>query len=160
MSVKRHRVAGGVVVDRRLRILVLRRDIERNGRLINEVRLPKGHLDKGESDEQAACREVCEESGYCAVEIVDDLGEAVSEYVHNGVAYRRDERYFLMRLLDARRSDPRPTWHEEALFDPLWLELAEAEARMTYPSEREFVGRARALVEKDPHRVAPPSNSA
>jgi ADP-ribose pyrophosphatase YjhB (NUDIX family) len=36
---------------------------------------PKGHLDPGETDEQAARREIAEECGLTELEYIDDLGE-------------------------------------------------------------------------------------
>lgn len=37
--------------------------------------LPKGHVDPGESDEDAARREIAEETGLTNLELLDDLGE-------------------------------------------------------------------------------------
>ena len=48
------------------------------------MRLPKGHVEAGETDAQAALREVCEETGYCKVAIVDDLGTMLGEFPRNG----------------------------------------------------------------------------
>ncbi|MBP8129519.1 MAG: NUDIX domain-containing protein [Candidatus Hydrogenedentes bacterium] len=144
MKTKLHTTAGGVVVDAVGRILTIERDVERDGRSVHEVRLPKGHIDPGETAEAAAMREVGEESGYWGVEIVADLGTAHSEFDFRGKRHVREERYFLMRLVNAENLGQRVhAGSEEALFAPHWLDPAEAEARMTYPSEREFVRRAR-----------------
>jgi len=35
---------------------------------------PKGHIDEGESDEEAARREIMEETGLTDLELIDDLG--------------------------------------------------------------------------------------
>ena len=126
------------------RVLVLVRDVERDGRTVHEVRLPKGHIDPGETVEQTALRETCEESGYCDLDIVADLGTARSEYDFRGKHFVRTENYFLMRL---RSSEQRPQdvkpGSEEALFNPTWLpDLATALRELTYESEREFVRRA------------------
>lgn len=142
MKTKHHETAGGVVVNDAGHLLVIVRDIEREGGMRHEVRLPKGHIDPGESPEQAAVREVCEESGYCAVEIIADLGAGHSEFQFRGKHHTRDERYFLMRLVRDEHTATAPTNEEEALFEPQWLRLDEAHASMTYPSERDFVGRA------------------
>jgi ADP-ribose pyrophosphatase YjhB (NUDIX family) len=148
MKTKHHRTAGGVVVNGAGQILVIERDVERDGRMVHEVRLPKGHIDPGETAEQAAMREVGEESGYWAVEIIGDLGQATSEFEFRGKHHIREERYFLMRLTRPDREAPRPTGKEEALFAPAWLALADAESRQTFPGEAEFVRRARALLEQ------------
>lgn len=140
--------AGGVVCDEAGRVLLIERVVWRNGSLVHEVRLPKGHVEAGETDEQAARREVCEETGYCDLRIVADLGEDFTHFTHDGRPIRRREHYYLMRLADPRRGEPAfdsPT-AEEALFRPRWAaDLAEAEQQVTFESERRFIRRARAI---------------
>ena len=142
MKTQCHHTAGGVVFDGRGRLLALERHVPRDGAVVHEIRLPKGHLDPGETPEQAAVREVREESGYQGLEITADLGEAESEYTFRGKRHHRTERCFLMRLTDPRRGAPQPVGEEEALFSPLWLDPQEAAERLTYPSEQEFARRA------------------
>lgn len=142
METRYHETAGGVVFNASGQVLVLVRDIERDGAMRHEIRLPKGHLDPGESHEAAAWREVMEESGYGGLDIVADLGDSQSEYDFNGKHHVRQERYFLMRLTDDRRQPPQPMSAEEALFEPHWMVPEAAMAAMTYPSEQEFVRRA------------------
>jgi len=149
MKTKHHRTAGGVVIDRAGRVLVLEREVERGGAVVHEVRLPKGHIDAGETEEQAAVREVCEESGYCGVEIIADLGEGRSEFTFRGEAHVREERYFLMRLVDETRRAPAPSHGEEALFTANWLAPETAAAQLTYPSERMFAERAAAWLREN-----------
>ncbi len=144
---KRHFTAGGVVVNNEGRLLVIERDVMRDGASIHEVRLPKGHIDPGESAGETAVREVIEETGYCDLEIIADLGVAHSAYEFRGGRHWREERYFLMRLRSPRRIPPAPMGAEEALFTSRWMAPADAEAAMTYPSEREFVRRARAALD-------------
>ena len=139
---KPHETAGGVVVNEQGKLLVLVRDIERDGAMRHEVRLPKGHIDPGESPEAAAVREVCEESGYCAVEIIADLGVGRSEFEFRGKHHTREERYYLMRLTRDERQPPAPTNDEEALFDAEWLAPEDARTAMTYASEQDFICRA------------------
>ena len=148
-KVKRYRAAGGVVLDGRGRVLLLRREVPREATPSLEIRLPKGHIEPGETAQEAALREVCEESGYCRLAILADLGEIRNEFDFRGKHVVRDERYFLMELQDPTRQAPRhPHPHsEEALFEPLWADhLQEAEALLTFESEREFVRRARAWL--------------
>ena len=146
-----YRAAGGVVTDKDGRVILIERDVLRDGAPLHEVRLPKGHVEPGETDVQAAQREVCEETGYCHLRILADLGQAQTEFIRVGQFFRRTEHYFLMQLQDLHHDPPRfdsPT-SEEALFRPLWVDdLSVAAARLTYESERRFVQRAINLREE------------
>lgn len=137
--VKYHETAGGVVIDGLGRVLTLERTVVRDGRPVREIRLPKGHIDPGETAEATALREVREESGYGGLAIVADLGEGESRFAFRGKYHVRRERYFLMVLTDGRRGSPEPVGAEEALFHPAWRALPGAAGEMSYPSEREFV---------------------
>lgn len=151
MKTKHYRAAGGVVLDGRHKVLLIERDVLRARATIHEVRLPKGHIDEGETDEQAAMRETCEESGYCALEIIADLGEHRTEYDFKDKHYVRDEHYFLMRLTSSEWRAPDVDPHsEEALFSVKWAaDLAEAERLLTYDGEKLFAVRAaRALKDR------------
>jgi len=133
--------AGGVVVDQG-RMLLLDRP-ERG-----EVRLPKGHIDPGESPEIAALREVSEESGYADLEIVHDMGVEVVEYDYNGKHYIRTEHYFLMRLLTGR-TVPR-NGKDEAQFKVLWVPVEAAADSLTYAAESSRARAALALLAGQP----------
>jgi len=144
VKTKRYHAAGGVVLDSAQRVLLIERRVMRDGREVHEVRLPKGHIDPGETDAEAALRETCEETGYCLLDIVADLGESTSEYDFDSTHFVRTEHYFLMRL---RSSERRPLHaapgSEEALFSPLWADtLQGAATSLSYKSEREFALRA------------------
>ncbi len=125
--------AGGVVIHAG-RVLLLDRPDR------NEIRLPKGHVDPGERVDQTAQRETVEETGYADLAIVADLGEQVVEYDYAGRHYRRTEHYFLMRLLGDGQQ-PRPPG-DQAQFHPIWVDLAEAAALLTYADEQDIVRRA------------------
>lgn len=144
MKVVRYSTAGGVVLDGAGRVLLIERDVERGRRPVHEVRLPKGHIEPGEQAPDAAVREVCEETGYCRLEIVADLGTLENSFEHEGRRVERSERYYLMRLGDEQLGRARPTSTEEACFRPLWAPTLERAAQqLTFESEREFVRRAR-----------------
>lgn len=129
--------AGGVVIEGD-RVLVL----ERPSR--GEVRLPKGHVEAGETDRDAAVREVGEEAGYVDVEDERDLGVQHVEFDFfppEGSSHHvvRRERSFRMRL----RSDAQAERAEGDLkFVPRWMSLAEAAERLTFDVEREWLRRA------------------
>ncbi len=126
--------AGGVVVHDG-RVLVLRRANQ------GEVRLPKGHVEPGESVQAAALRETREESGY-AVVFKADLGAQVVEFDYKEQHVVRSECYFLMALADSPESS---TSGGEEQFEPDWLTWDEALAALTFDAEREWVRRARTM---------------
>jgi 8-oxo-dGTP pyrophosphatase MutT (NUDIX family) len=137
----RYEAAGGVVYDARdgeeSHVLVLLRPAR------NEVRLPKGHIEEGESASEAALREVREESGYLDLEVVAELGERVVEFDHEGRHYARTERYFLMRLGSDRLGDRDRTDHQ---FTPRWVSWSDAETALTFEAERAWIRRAHKLL--------------
>jgi 8-oxo-dGTP pyrophosphatase MutT (NUDIX family) len=135
--------AGGVVLNRENRILLLERRVEREEGVRHEIRLPKGHIEAEESAEQAAMREVCEESGYCDLTILAPLGTALVAYTHQGNSTIRQEHYFLMRLTTEAPPQPNPQGTEELLFQPRWAsDFAEAIALLTYPAEQNVMQQA------------------
>ena len=101
-----------------------------------EVRLPKGHIDPGESAEEAALRETCEESGYCDLRILADLGRRTVEFEYKGRHYLREDHYYLMRLLSARQK-ARPAGDAKQ-FRVIWVPLSEASERLTFEIEQLF----------------------
>jgi 8-oxo-dGTP pyrophosphatase MutT (NUDIX family) len=103
------------------------------------VRLPKGHVEAGESCEQTAIREVREEAGLKGVQILADLGQLTVEFDWNGRHTRRSECYFLMASSQAVLPEP-----PEPQFEVEWLPWDEALARLTYEAEKEWLLRARA----------------
>ena len=129
-----YQAAGGVVF-RRSEVLLL----ERPNR--GEVRLPKGHVEEGESPAEAALREVREETGYVHLSIMANLGTQRVEFVdpYRKRQVTRDEQYYLMRLEDERRKEREK---KERQFVPVWVSVADAGARLTFQTEREFMSRA------------------
>lgn len=138
-DIKQYTAAGGVVVQDE-RILVLRWPSR------EEIRLPKGHVETGETVPEAAIREVSEETGYTHLEIEADLGSQRVAFDDRGRRVVRTERYFLMRL--AGEAD-RPSGSGEAKFDPVWLTWDEALDVLTFEAERKWVRRARRVANGD-----------
>lgn len=139
----RYLAAGGIVTHNG-HILVLRRP----GR--GEVRLPKGHVEHGETAVETALRETGEESGYTNLAVRADLGTRTVEFTQpDGRHVIRTERYFLLALAD----DPgemAPLPEEgtyECQFEPLWLPWDEALAALTFEAEREWVRLARSKLQ-------------
>lgn len=135
MRRRTYRAAGGVVIANGRMLL-----LDRPGR--GEVRLPKGHIEEGEDAQEAALREVAEESGYCDLLVAADLGEQVVEFDYDGSHVVREERYFLL-LLQSEAQIARGK-KDAAQFFPIWKPIAEAIELLTYAAEREVALRAAA----------------
>ena len=152
MKTIKYRSAGGIVTQRNIlshlpaaeSFLLL---LDRPSRA--EVRLPKGHIDPGESAEEAALRETCEETGFCDLRILADLGWRTVEFNYKGAHYIRQERYFLMELLSARQTTRPPK--DAKQFQVLWAPLTTASERLTFEAERLFVEDAVITLKNLPH---------
>jgi 8-oxo-dGTP diphosphatase len=97
--------------------------------------LPKGKLDPGEGDREAAVREVEEETGHIGT-VEDDLGTIG----YDVAAGRKTVRYFLM----AADAGGRPLAAD--VDEVRWVEIDQALAMVTYDRDREVLERARGLM--------------
>jgi len=121
--------AGGLVVDERGRVLLIR---ARDLRSQPVWTLPKGTLDPGESATDAALREVREETGY-RCEVVRELDTATYWFQRDGQRIRKTVRWFLMRPLEKVGE------HDHEVDEVAWLERDAALGRLRYDSDRHLV---------------------
>ena len=138
LPIRHYDSAGGVVVDccgEVVLVLLVPAQVGPDGQ--PEVRLPKGHIEPGESRSRAAIREVSEETGLSDLEIVADLGRQRVGFDFGSHHIVRDESYFLMIVPDASPAAP-----TEPQFHPFWLSWDEALAQTSYEPEREWIRRA------------------
>jgi 8-oxo-dGTP pyrophosphatase MutT (NUDIX family) len=130
--------AGGVVVRRmrgRPHVAVVRvRD--------EILALPKGHPNGDESAEDAARREVREETGL-DTELLEKLGDVRYSYQRGGRRIRKSVAFYLFRYRSGSVND-----HDHEVEEALWLPLDEAAERLAYKGEREMVDAARSRVEE------------
>lgn len=133
--------AGGVVVhDGKVLVIVPTRRAADGSHVLG---LPKGHLDEGETIVQAATREVREETGVDA-ELVGELGEVRYWYVRDRHRVAKSVFFFLFRYVSGDPAD-----HDDEVLEARWMGLSEAQKALSYPGEREMVGRALAICEQD-----------
>ena len=102
--------------------------------------LANGGVEEGESFEDAAVREVLEETGYTA-EIEASLGDTRYFYVWEDTRIRKTVHFFLMRCTGGDPSD-----RDDEMEEVRWFPLERALKRAAYRGEREVLGRAAELL--------------
>ena len=125
---KREFSAGGVVVRAGEVAVVIPRE--------GVVALPKGHPDGDETLEQAATREVREETGLVA-EPRGKLGEVRYWYMFRGERVLKSVTFFLFDYVSGSVED-----HDDEVESAEWIDLKEATERLSYKGEREMARKA------------------
>ncbi|MFN8074368.1 MAG: NUDIX hydrolase [Kineosporiaceae bacterium] len=131
--------AGGIVVDTTgelARAAVIARH-NRAGRL--EWCLPKGHLEGEETAEQAAVREIREETGIQG-EVIATLGSIDYWFVVEGRRVHKLVHHYLLRATGGELSiegDP-----DQEATDVAWVPMAELAALLAFPNERRIARQA------------------
>ena len=137
---KREQSAGGVVVRERggaWEVVVVS---PRSG----VFALPKGHPETGESLEQAATREVREETGLVA-EPVEELGEVRYWYTLHGERVQKSVSFFLFDYRSGNVED-----HDDEVVSAEWVPLESAPSLLSYRGEKDMA--AKALARKPVER--------
>jgi 8-oxo-dGTP pyrophosphatase MutT (NUDIX family) len=109
--------------------------------------LPKGLIGRGEKPEDAALREVAEETGV-EPRPVEKLGDIRYVYTWAGERVFKVVSFFLFRYARGRLGDLAPEQRREVA-EVRWLPLEEAERLLAYRGEREMAGKALARVQED-----------
>jgi 8-oxo-dGTP pyrophosphatase MutT (NUDIX family) len=141
MSSKREVSAGGVVVhEGQVLVIVPTRRAADGAHVLG---LPKGHLNGDETLEQAAAREVREETGVTA-RLVQELGEVRYWYVRDRHRVAKSVHFFLFGYVSGDLAD-----HDEEVLEARWMGFEEATQALTYSGERDMVARALAISGQD-----------
>ncbi len=112
--------------------------------------LPKGHVEARETTEQAALREVHEETG-CWAEIVARLNE-ISYWFYVGKAkHKKAVTFFLMRYLSGD-----PANHDHEVDDAAWFDLTQARKTLKYVNEKRLVDLALEFLAEHPEAFGVP----
>jgi 8-oxo-dGTP pyrophosphatase MutT (NUDIX family) len=132
-SDKEKLAAGGVVIEaiegRPIRVLLVHRP------RYDDWSFPKGGVDEGESVEDAALREVLEESGL-KCRIIRKLAESRYKYrTKRGAVRPKIVHYFLMEPIGGQI-----TTDGEEVDSAEWLDVGEAEHRLSYDLDKEIFG--------------------
>ena len=92
----------------------------------------------GESPEDAAVREVLEETGY-HVKVRAPLGEVSYEFDDDGKRYRKTVYYYLLELVDENETpEPNREEHEnDEGIENLWLSIEDARKSLTHEDSRQ-----------------------
>lgn len=95
--------------------------------------LPKGHVELRESNEQAALREVREETG-CWAELITRLNE-ISYWFYVGKAkHKKSVTFFLMRYLSGDTAN-----HDHEVDEARWFDIMQARKALKYVNEKRLV---------------------
>jgi len=134
--------AGGVVfrLEGGRPLFLLIRDSYRNWGF------PKGHVEPGEPLDQAALREVGEETGLAGLTLRGEV-ETIDWYFRfRGRLIHKVCHFFLIESAGANTNPQR----EEGITACLWLPFDEALAMISYANARTVLGRAAAMVSATP----------
>jgi 8-oxo-dGTP pyrophosphatase MutT (NUDIX family) len=132
--------AGGLVIRTQngVRAGALIGRLDRRGRL--RWSLPKGHVEAGETTEQAAIREVAEETGICG-RITARLGSVDYTFTVEGRRVHKRVHHFLMVAVGGELSDA-----DVEVTEVAWVPLDELDERLAYAGERRLARRATELL--------------
>ena len=128
------------MVDRNRRAAALIGRLDRRGRLLWS--LPKGHIEAGETAEQAAVREVEEETGIIG-RVLAPLGTIDFWFVAEDRRVHKTVHHYLMRALGGELSD-----EDVEVAEVAWVPLDELEGRLAYADERRLIRHATTLLEE------------
>ena len=103
--------------------------------------VPKGHPEGDETSEQAAVREIAEETGLVA-EVLEHLGDIVYEFQTPEKTIVKTVHHFLLQQVGGELSIENDPDHEAV--DVQWFALDELEKQLTHENEKKL---ARKVIE-------------
>lgn len=101
---------------------------------------PKGYIESGETEEEAALKEAYEEAGLKGSLVGPPLGNYETIKLGNGL----DVVVYLMEVKDSAKS-----WPEEDSRDRKWVTASEASDMLAWDSQRELLKQAVKRIDKE-----------
>lgn len=134
--------AGGLVINTSgtMGLLIGRRDLKDVAREKLIWSLPKGHIEEGETPEEAAIREVHEETGILS-EIHRELGVIDFWFMASGKRIHKTVHHYLFREVSGTLS-PQVT----EVDDVRWFPLEEIISLLAYPDEKKLIAKSGELT--------------
>lgn len=115
--------------------------------------LPKGHVEPKETDEQAALREVREETG-CTAEIIVKLTDIAYWFYVSQRKHKKSVHFYLMRYITGDTAN-----HDHEADEARWFEIGEAQRALKYVNEKRLVDLGlEYLAAHSPELIGPPPN--
>lgn len=135
---KEERSAGGVVfrTDAGQPLFLLIRDSYQNWGF------PKGHIEPGEQADEAARREVVEETGLAQLALRGAIDTIDWFFRFRGQLIHKSCQFFLMEAVESTTSPQR----NEGITACRWISFEEAEALISYSNARAVLRRAHEMV--------------
>lgn len=112
---------------------------------------PKGHVEEGETEEQAAKRETLEETGIDDIEIIDGFKEVIKYYFKARYNVLKDEKKsgpyifktVVFFLAETKTSEVKISFEHIGY---VWLEYEKAIKRATYKNAKEILKKANQFI--------------
>lgn len=124
-------LAGGVVFGPGNKVAV----VSQHG---NSWSLPKGHIEDNEGAEEAAVREIFEETGIQDVKIIEKLGEYQRGRIGEGGIgeVAEDIRNITLFLCITNQTELSPIDPDNT--DAIWLAIQDVADKLTHPKDKEY----------------------
>ena len=104
--------AGGIVFNKKLQLLIIKRD--------GKWDLPKGKVEKNEKIKTAAIREVEEECGISNLKVVKKITKTYHTYIFNNNDILKTTYWYLMNYKDNEKLAPQT---EEGITEVKWIDI-------------------------------------